>query len=395
MPAASAQNARLRGQASGGRVTGIGRVLIVGGGVAGMSCAIQLRKLGTQVTLVDSDPAWKVYGAGITITGPTLRAFRDLGILEEVAIRGTVWDGLRLLDRDGRVVREMSFPSLGPGLPGNGGIMRPALHSIMSARVLAAGAQVKLGVTVEQLHDGPAGAEVRLTDGTSATHDLVIAADGLYSRLRERCFSHAVKPKFTGQTCWRIVLPRPANFARTEYYLAADAKVGFSPVSATHMYMFLLEHTPGNPWIPPEEQAERLHELMAGWGGNVPAARAQVLTDEVRATVNYRPLEAALQPAPWYSGRVVLVGDAAHATTPHLASGAGMAAEDGVVLAQEVERGGEVAAILERHVQRRYARCRTVVDSSLRLGEIEMTRGSAVEHADITARAMAALAQPI
>jgi 2-polyprenyl-6-methoxyphenol hydroxylase-like FAD-dependent oxidoreductase len=120
-----------------------------------------------------------------------------------------------------------------------------------------------------------------------------------------------------------------------------------------------------------------------------------VLTDEVRATVNYRPLEAALQPAPWYSGRVVLVGDAAHATTPHLAFGAGMAVEDGVVLAQEVERGGEVAAILERHVQRRYERCRTVVDSSLRLGEIEMTRGSAVEHADITARAMAALAQPI
>jgi 2-polyprenyl-6-methoxyphenol hydroxylase-like FAD-dependent oxidoreductase len=155
--------------------------------------------------------------------------------------------------------------------------------------------------------------------------------------------------------------------------MGEDTKLGFNPVSSTHMYMFLLEHRPDYRWVPVEEQPQRLFDLMADWGGIVPEVRKTVMTTNAH-TINYRPLEAILLPKPWYRGRVVLIGDAAHATTPHLASGAGMAIEDGIVLADELSRTDSVDAGLARFMERRFDRGKLVVENSLRLGEIEMNR---------------------
>lgn len=100
-------------------------------------------------------------------------------------------------------------------------------------------------------------------------------------------------------------------------------------------------------------------------------------------------------PQPWFKGRVVLIGDAVHATTPHLASGACIGIEDGLVLAACVGQGGPLPDALQAFQARRWERCRMVVENSLRLGEIEMTNGSKDEHAQIMRESMMALAQPI
>jgi len=111
--------------------------------------------------------------------------------------------------------------------------------------------------------------------------------------------------------------------------------------------------------------------------------------------VVYRPLEALLVPGPWYSGRVVLIGDAVHATTPHLASGAGIGIEDAIVLAAEIGQGDPVDEALRRFQGRRWERCRMVVENSARLGEIEVNGGSREEHARIMRDSFLALAAPI
>jgi len=121
--------------------------------------------------------------------------------------------------------------------------------------------------------------------------------------------------------------------------------------------------------------------------------RKTILTTN-RHTINYRPLEAVLLPDPWFRGRVILIGDAVHATTPHLASGAGMAIEDGLVLAEELARDSDIDAALPRFMRRRYERGKLVVENSLRLGEIEMSHGSPTEHSRLMLAAAAALAQP-
>lgn len=109
----------------------------------------------------------------------------------------------------------------------------------------------------------------------------------------------------------------------------------------------------------------------------------------------YRPLEGMLMPRPWYKGRVLLMGDCVHATTPHLASGAGMGHEDAVVLAEEFSKGGELTDILERFQNRRRERCRMIVSNSGRPGEIEKSGGPKEEHMQIMGISVAALLAPV
>lgn len=365
----------------------------MGGGVAGMSCAICMRRAAVQVDLVEIDPNWKIYGAGITITGPTLRALRTLGVLEEVKAQGATWNGAYVFSRSGQPIQELDFPPISDDLPGTAGILRPALHRILSERTLAAGVKVRLGTTVESVAQQPDGVDVTFSDGSRERYDLVVSSDGISSRMREHIFPEAPKPKFTGQVIYRMIAERPPGFDRTHFYMGEDSKLGFNPVSSTHMYMFLLEHNLDNQRVPVEEQPQRLFDLMADWGGIVPEVRKTVMTTNAH-TINYRPLEAILLPKPWYRGRVVLIGDAAHATTPHLASGAGMAIEDGIVLADELSHADSVDAGLARFMERRFDRGRLVVENSLRLGEIEMNHGSAQEYTRIMVDSMMQLRQP-
>jgi 2-polyprenyl-6-methoxyphenol hydroxylase-like FAD-dependent oxidoreductase len=109
----------------------------------------------------------------------------------------------------------------------------------------------------------------------------------------------------------------------------------------------------------------------------------------------YRPLEGMMMPRPWFDNRLLLMGDAVHATTPHLASGAGMGHEDAVVLGLEVEKGGSLNDILDRYQNRRWSRCSLVVNNSLRLGEIEKKGYPYDEHAQLMALSMNALLAPI
>jgi 2-polyprenyl-6-methoxyphenol hydroxylase-like FAD-dependent oxidoreductase len=272
--------------------------------------------------------------------------------------------------------------------------MRPVLHRILSTRTRADGVNVRLGVTVDELRDRGSEIEVRFSDGQSGRYDLLIGADGIFSKTRAQVFPDAPRPTFTGQVVYRLVAERPPGFDRSWFFMGEDYKVGFSPVSATHMYMFLLHPAASNPWIEPQDQPQKLYEAMDGFGGFVPQIRATVCTTNA-ASVNYRPLEVLLHPAPWYRGRVVLIGDAAHATTPHLASGAGMAIEDGIVLSDEIQSCTSLDEALQRFMVRRFERCRMVIDNSVKLGRIEMTHGSPLEHARLMSETLGSLRQPI
>jgi len=159
---------------------------------------------------------------------------------------------------------------------------------------------------------------------------------------------------------------------RAEMWLGGPVKLGFNPVSRDKMYAFILEHVPDNPWYEPEEQLPHVAELLRPYGGYVATIRENIGEGSL---VNYRPLEWVMLPPPWHRGRVVLIGDAVHATTPHMASGAGMAVEDGLVLAEELARHGAVADALAAFTHRRFERARMVVENSVQIGEIEMAGG--------------------
>ncbi len=370
------------------------RVLIAGGGIAGMALAIALERTGIAAEIVEIDPDWRVTGAGITITGPTLRALDRIGLLDTVVNEGYCYDATRICDADGNVIMasRVSGRPFGARIPNSGGILRPVLHRILSAATRASGASVRLGVSIASIEQTNAAVSVKFTDGTVGTFDLLVCADGIHSRLRATLFPGAPDPVFTGQGCWRAVVPRPADVDCGHVYVGGPVKAGITPVSRNEMYLFLLQHVPDNPRMPEEHWPELLAEQLQGFGGALGAVRDGL---GASARINYRPLEKLLLPQPWHRGRAILIGDAAHATTPHLASGAGLAVEDALVLAELLAVDIALDEALRRFTARRYERCRMVVDNSVRLGELEIARAPGQEQAELQRASMLALTEPI
>lgn len=358
-----------------------------------MSTAIRLRQLGIAVDLIDLDPQWRVYGAGITITGATLRAFQALDILDAVVEQAYTGEGIQVCDVQGRPLHLVPTPpAVGSDTPGCGGIMRPVLHRLLSQRTLALGTRVRLGLTVDALVSHARGVDARFSDGTQARYDLVVGADGVFSKVRTLLFPQAPRPQYTGQCVWRIVAPRPAVVTRRHFFLGGPGKVGLTPVSATEMYLFYLETTPKRAPLPDAELPAALRSLLAGYGGILADIREQL---GPQSQVVLRPLEGFLLPRPWQKGRCILIGDAAHPTTPQLASGAGLAVEDALVLAEEIARGDGIEPALARFMVRRYERCRLVVENSLEIGRREQTREPAEVQTRIVQESLQVLAQPI
>lgn len=370
------------------------RILIIGGGFSGMAAAIQLRKQGAEVDLVEIDPGWRSYGAGISLGGATLRAFRTLGVLEAFLAQGSATDGVHICAPHGPKVAELPTPRIaGAEVPGGGAIMRPVLARILAEATRAAGTEVHLGCTFTAIEQDAEGVEVSFTDGQRRRYDLVIGADGLSSKVRESQFPGAPRPRYSGQAVWRAVLPRPPEIATATMWMGPRVKPGVNPVSATEMYLFVTEPRPTNDHVDPADFARLLRGLLEGFPApTLQAIRATIGPD---SQIVYRPLEGLLMPRPWSRGRVVLIGDTVHATTPHLASGACIGIEDALVLAEELGRGGDVPAALAAFEARRWERCRMVVENSARLGEIEIAGGDKEEHARIMRESLMALAQPI
>jgi 2-polyprenyl-6-methoxyphenol hydroxylase-like FAD-dependent oxidoreductase len=352
----------------------VNKVLLVGGGIAGLSASIALARRGIEVHLIDRNPEWGALGAGLTFNGATARAFQQLGVLARVLDAGSGHGSSRVCDWQGRIlVNSDPNAKFGAGLPAWGGVLRPVLHEILKSTALELGVSAMTGVKLASVDERPNRIEAVLSNGDQDSFDLVIAADGLSSDTRRMIFPALPTPQFTGQVCWRAIAPRPTEVVCGEVYLGGPHKVGINPISRDLMYMFALVHEPDNPRVEPAEWLSRLREVLTGYGGHISGIREN-LNEE--SSINYRPLESLLLGPPWHKGRIVLIGDAVHATTPHAGYGAGLAIEDGIVLAEELAGAPSLDAALGAFAARRYPRCAAVVNGSLEIGKLEMAGAS-------------------
>lgn len=372
----------------------LNRVLVVGGGFSGTSTAIALRRQGIAVDLVERNPVWATDGAGISIGGAALRSLRALGVIEQFLEFGYANDGQDVRAANGDHLAQFPTPRLaGPEVPGNGAILRPLLGRILANAAEGLGARVHLGTTVTEYTDDGDGVDVDFSDGRSGRYDLIVAADGLYSQTRHRLFPAAAPPAFSGQGAWRAVLPRPADINRTTIWVGGEVKVGVNPISQTEMYLFVNESNPIVERLSDEELLHRLRALTA----TIPAPQVKAIRHflDGESRVLYRPMDNLLLPLPWHRGRVVLIGDAVHATTPHLAAGAGIGIEDAIVLADELAENATIDAALTAFEARRFERCRMVVENSARLGVLEATEGGERDYVDVQSESLRLLALPI
>ena len=370
------------------------KVLIIGAGTAGMAATITLSRIGLNVDLIDINPNWGALGAGLTITGPTLRALKQLGVYDEVTNQAYVGDGIQVCDPQGNPLRILPTPMLEDAdTAGSGGIMRPTMHSIMHKYVQNAGIEMRLGITADAFNQDDHSVTVSFSDGTSGRYDFVLGSDGVLSKTRQMLFPNAPKAEYTGQSCWRLFLKRPASVERRTYFLGGPFKVGFTPVSKDHMYMFLLERCEQR-WQEPEDNYKNLKQLLEGYDGILADIR-ESLTEMDNPNINFRPLECFYLPGPWYKGRILLIGDSAHPTTPQLASGAGMGIEDALVLAEIFAVEPNVKKAFAIFMQRREQRCRLVTQSSMEIGRLEQQRAPVEAQTAVVSKALELLKEAI
>jgi len=366
-------------------------ILIVGGGIGGLTAAIALRRTGQNVTLIEKDPEWSVYGVGIIQQANVVRAMDELGVLDAFLDAASGFDAVEIFIPDGTKVARIPAPSLVEGKPANVGIGRRELQKVLADSTANLGTEVRLGLTVAELHDDGAGVDVTFSDGSSGRYDLVVGADGVYSQMRKMLFPDGPEPEFTGQAVWRYNLPRPEDMDALQVY-NGRVGVGLVPMSDELMYMFVTTPAPGNPFHEREGLATKMRSTLEG---AAPAIRdlAKLITDD--EAVVYRPLETIMLYGDWYKGRIALLGDAVHATTPHLGQGAGMAVEDSLVLADELARCSEIGPALKAWQDRRFDRCKYIVESSLAICHGQIGKGPEVDNHKATADMFAVVSQPI
>jgi 2-polyprenyl-6-methoxyphenol hydroxylase-like FAD-dependent oxidoreductase len=371
----------------------VSKVLIVGGGISGLCLAIALRDRGVAVDIAEIKTEWTVYGVGIIQQSNVVRAMADLGIVDKYLAAAFPFENPCLYAPDGSLIAKLPGLRLaGPEYPANLGVSRLALHKVLTEEAQTRGASVTLGQSVSSLRQDADGVDVAFSDGTSGRYDIVVGADGINSRVRKLLFGDRYAPRYTGQAVWRHNFPRPKEMDHLCAYPTPDGNAGLCPLSDETMYLFVTSAEPGNPHYSRDQLPGVMRDRMKQYRGIIGELRDTISDPD---EIVYRPMEVLFVAEPWFRDRVVLIGDAAHATTPHLAQGAGLAIEDAIVLADELEKKPDVAAAFDGFHARRYDRCKTICEGSIQVGEWELSHSPEADHKGMLVKMITLAAEPI
>jgi len=345
------------------------KLAIVGGGLGGCALAIAAAQRGISSVIVEKDPGWTPLSSGIFLYANGLDSVRKLGALDDVLANGwSSTDGKNIYyDQNGDVIAETHYPTSMPGvIPPIVGIMRSALHKALAARVKDLGVRVIIGREVTRFHDSGTGpVDFELSDGQSETCDVLVGADGIRSSFRRALFG-PIEPEFTGFGTWRSLHEKPKDLNAKIMMMGVGKRLGIMPLSDTMMYIYATTNEPDNPRYPRELMPSIMQEKLKEFGGPATNLLPQIKDPEA---VFYTAVEEVALGLPWAKGRVVLIGDAAHASTPYMGQGGAMALEDGLILAEMLAASGANPETLLAFGERRYERCKFVQRVSRSVGD--------------------------
>lgn len=335
----------------------IDHVLIVGGGIAGLTLAAALHQQGLRPEIVERAGTWQAIGAGLAVQPNGIRVLRQLGLETAVLDAGAVVQRWDFKNQDGEVLAAIDLDDMWRDVGPFVGIARARLQDVL-VRATAA-VPCRLATSVAAITQDDRKVSVTFTDGTQGAYDLAVGADGIRSTVRELAFGE-VEPVFAGQIVWRslapITLPGPPS---VEFWLGEGCFFGLCRVGGGQTYGFGNVTHP-RQHDPVEGRRQRVQSRFAGFGQRVQDFLANLRDDD---QIHCSAIEW-IEWDDWRNGRVLLIGDAAHAVSPMMGQGGCMAMEDAWVLAELLGSGRTLDEVWSLYANRRTPRIKWVQEQS-------------------------------
>jgi 2-polyprenyl-6-methoxyphenol hydroxylase-like FAD-dependent oxidoreductase len=341
--------------------------IISGGGIAGLTTAIALQKEGYRVKVFERVKELKEVGAGLGLGANAWKGLAYLGITEDLEMKCNIIENTKFLDQKGHIISNMGMD----GLNEKYGVASFTVHRADLLNILFSNLQldtVEFGKRVVDYEQDEDEVTVYLDDGNVIKGDALIAADGIHSSVRKKCLPN-VEPRYSGYTCWRAVVKVPnENFAPKEFTetWGSKGRFGIVPLKDNQIYWFACVNAPYQSKSMSSFTTNDLHRLFQDYHSLIPELIQRTKDEELiwNDIIDLNPIDR------YAFGKILLIGDAAHATTPNMGQGAGQAIEDAIILSKVLKNKRNHEEAFVDFEKLRMPKIKKIVNMSWRLGKI-------------------------
>jgi 2-polyprenyl-6-methoxyphenol hydroxylase-like FAD-dependent oxidoreductase len=339
------------------------RILIIGAGIGGLATAIALQQAGFEAAIYENASALRGIGAGISLWSNATAVLEKLGLLDEAVSKSAVFNSVKILNERGELLLQTNignYPT--PAIC----IHRADLIDLL--RHNCAHGTIHLDKNFERFEQTETSVTAFFEDGTSAAGDILIGADGIHSRVRAQIKGDA-KPVYRGYTVWRSTVEFDAaglDVDSPSETFGAGKRVGLVPIGKNRFYWYATNNQPENSILQSIERKTQLLDFFHDWHAPIPQIIAATNAEDILQNDCYDRLPEH----GWSTGRVCLIGDAAHPTTPNLGQGGCMALEDAIVLTKCLQNSPAASEAFREFEALRFARTKFIIERSLLLGRV-------------------------
>lgn len=337
------------------------KIAIIGAGIGGLTTALALQKIGLEPVVYERAAAIKPVGAGIIMANNAMQVYKELGILHAIQNRGHKISQIQITDE---VLQQLSDIAL-EEFESKYGVYNLAIHRAALLDVLAQEVgfnNIKCSKSLLRIQKQNKGYILFFEDGTEAYCEVLIAADGIHSVVREQLFSSSVI-RDSGQRCWRGICKMPKNsvFNNKAIELWSKGKrFGFSKIDDQTCYWFAVV----NATL--QNQEKDIKDIFKDFHPEIKNLIADTPEENIifNTIIDLKPIKK------WTGNNLCLIGDAAHATTPNLGQGACQAVEDAYVLMQLLEKEEDFNTAFQKYEKLRIKKAHFVVETSWKIGKM-------------------------
>jgi len=341
------------------------QVTIIGAGIAGLTTAIALNKIGVNTLIYEASPTIKGIGAGLVLSANAIIAFSRLGIMEEVIQCGRILPSFLILDQKGKQISRTNSKRISTkyGVD-NFAIHRGELHRLLLSKLDSSSIHAdKKAIDIEQKINS---VTVKFEDDSTLETEFLVAADGIHSAIRKKLLPFS-RPRYAGYTCWRAIIDNDLlDLTESSETWGTNGRFGVVPLTNSQVYWFACINAPQNDSKLKNYSIKDLLHHFKEYHEPIPA----ILSETQNTNLLWNDI-IDLKPIDKYAfGNIILIGDAAHATTPNMGQGACQAIEDAIVLSNELSKNVDFKEAFKNFEKRRIRRTHSIANLSWYIGKI-------------------------